>query len=255
MFVRIKKSKKAFRLSLADTKRVSGKVKHEHIASLGSIRQTMTVAERSWFWAKLRERLPGLANRIDAARLEALIAEKIPVPTKIETDVADLEEYTRQWQGIANFFRPHEFKVSEFRKAMHEMSEGLKQREHQNALARVSMAKDRIQRVLNGEDAGLKKPFSVHDPAYRDAGEKMACTVTGKYLIDEAQLHDICSKHAEEGCEEMEREQTAKARFDAKVKKRSEAARRGWQNRFDPEYIPPIRYGQIFRRATGSGQP
>ena len=49
-------------LSLIETRRCDGKVRHEHIASLGS-----SVAERIAFWTRLHERLAKLANRVDAA--------------------------------------------------------------------------------------------------------------------------------------------------------------------------------------------
>jgi hypothetical protein len=248
MFVRVRKSKKSLRLSLVGTKRVGGKVKHEHITSLGSIPQTMTVAERLGFWEELRKRLPGLANRIDPARLDALIAAKIPRPTKTELDVADLEEYASRWQQIAKFFEPHKYEASKFKKAMHDMSEAVAQKTHENALARVAMAKDRIERVKRGEDAGLKKPFSVHDPAYIAAGNNLGRKARGLYLIDESQLNDLLAEHGEDANAELEKDEAAEGRWQAKRKKRSDAARRGWQNRFDPEYIPPIRRAQIFPR-------
>jgi hypothetical protein len=43
MFVRPRKSMSKVRLSLVETRRVGGKVKHEHVASLGSLPQAMTV--------------------------------------------------------------------------------------------------------------------------------------------------------------------------------------------------------------------
>jgi hypothetical protein len=73
----------------------------------------------------------------------------------MEIDIQDLQSYIDSWQGIARFYEPKEIKVSAFKKAMREMSEALKEDEHKKALARVAMARDRIERVKRGEDAGL----------------------------------------------------------------------------------------------------
>jgi hypothetical protein len=46
------------------TRRISGKIQSEHIASLGSVDAEVSVRERLAFWAKLPERLARLGNRI-----------------------------------------------------------------------------------------------------------------------------------------------------------------------------------------------
>ncbi len=46
------------------TRRVDGKVRSEHIASLGSVDAEVSVRERIAFWAKLPGRLDRLGNRI-----------------------------------------------------------------------------------------------------------------------------------------------------------------------------------------------
>ena len=46
------------------TRRVDGKVRSEHIASLGSVDADVSVRARIAFWAKLPERLARLANRV-----------------------------------------------------------------------------------------------------------------------------------------------------------------------------------------------
>ena len=50
-----------------ETRRVGGRVRHEHIASLGSIETPLTVANRVAFWQRVHERLAKLSNRIDPA--------------------------------------------------------------------------------------------------------------------------------------------------------------------------------------------
>ncbi len=46
------------------TRRVSRKMQSEHIASLGSVDDEVSVRERLVFWAKLPERFAGLGNRV-----------------------------------------------------------------------------------------------------------------------------------------------------------------------------------------------
>ena len=45
------------------TRRVSGKMQSEHIASLGTVGADVSVRDRLAFWAKLPERLARLGNR------------------------------------------------------------------------------------------------------------------------------------------------------------------------------------------------
>jgi hypothetical protein len=67
MFVRFRQTKHRLQLSLVETRRIDGRVLHEHIASLGSIENPPTVRARTAFWQRLHERLAKLSNRIDPA--------------------------------------------------------------------------------------------------------------------------------------------------------------------------------------------
>jgi hypothetical protein len=51
-------------MSLIETRRVDGKVRHEHIASLGSIVEEPSISDRVAFWQALHERVAKLSNRI-----------------------------------------------------------------------------------------------------------------------------------------------------------------------------------------------
>jgi hypothetical protein len=63
MFVRFRESGRRLCLSLVESRRINGKVRHRHIASLGSLEIPQTIAGRLTFWQKLYERLARLANR------------------------------------------------------------------------------------------------------------------------------------------------------------------------------------------------
>jgi hypothetical protein len=66
MFVRFRQTLSSLQVSLVETRRIDGKVRHEHVAGLGSIVEPMTVADRVAFWSALYQRLAKLSNRIDA---------------------------------------------------------------------------------------------------------------------------------------------------------------------------------------------
>ena len=50
------------------TRRVDGKVRSEHIGSLGSVDADVSVRARLAFWAKLPQRLAALGNRVGCRR-------------------------------------------------------------------------------------------------------------------------------------------------------------------------------------------
>ena len=66
MFVRARTVGRRLELALTETRRVDGRVKQEHVASLGSVRLPLTIAGRVAFWAKLHGRLARLGNRLSA---------------------------------------------------------------------------------------------------------------------------------------------------------------------------------------------
>jgi hypothetical protein len=94
MFVRFRRTKSRLQLSLIETRRINGKVRHEHIASLGSIRQPLTAADRVAYWQALFARLDRLSNRLDdEARTKMMdqISARIPVITPDDVRAVQLE--------------------------------------------------------------------------------------------------------------------------------------------------------------------
>ena len=57
MFVRFRETPYGLAMSLVETSRENGKVRHDHVASLGSIETPLSVAARIEFWRGLHERL------------------------------------------------------------------------------------------------------------------------------------------------------------------------------------------------------
>jgi len=53
MFVRFRETERRLALSIVETHRLDGKVKHERVASLGSIETPLTIGVRIAFWRRL----------------------------------------------------------------------------------------------------------------------------------------------------------------------------------------------------------
>jgi hypothetical protein len=87
MFVRFRQQGRRLQPSLMQTRRLSGKMRSEHIASLGSVDAEVSVRERLAFWAKLPERLARLGNRVgpdEQAKVYAALHARIPMVTPDE---------------------------------------------------------------------------------------------------------------------------------------------------------------------------
>jgi hypothetical protein len=97
MFVRFRSyTSAAMQVSIVETRRTGGKVRHEHVAGLGSIEMPPTVSGRVAFWRALRERLGRLGNRLDPetqARLLGSVHARIPIVTPDEQRALQRENF------------------------------------------------------------------------------------------------------------------------------------------------------------------
>jgi hypothetical protein len=168
MFVRFRQSGHRLQVSLAESRRVDGRVRHDHVASFGSVIEPPSVAERIDFWQRLNERFAKLSNRIDAAMQGKILGEvhaRIPMVTVEEQRALQLENAQadeKLWAGL------------------HDISQGLvdghkalKARVDQtiatneaaaaDAAVNVAAAKDRIERIKRGENVqgGLGKQVDI----------------------------------------------------------------------------------------------
>jgi hypothetical protein len=87
MFVHFRETPYGLVMSLVETRRENGKVRHEHVASLGSIETPLSVAARIEFWRGLHERLSQLSNRLDAemrAKVIGAVHARVPMVTPDE---------------------------------------------------------------------------------------------------------------------------------------------------------------------------
>jgi hypothetical protein len=169
-------SRRRLQASLIETKRAGGKVRHEHIASLGSVDVPPSVRGRLTFWAKLHERFAKLDNRVDAeaqAKILGPIHARIPMVTpdeqrslQVENAKADEELWShlhesdaKQIEGHKGLIRSAEQTVASTQAAMIV------------ADAKIAAAKERIARIQRGENVagGFGEPMDF-DKVLRAAG-------------------------------------------------------------------------------------
>jgi hypothetical protein len=84
MFVLFRETPYGLAMSLVETRRENGKVRHEHVASLGSIETPLTAAGRVEFWRQLHERLAELSDRLDGemqGNVLGAVHARVPMPS------------------------------------------------------------------------------------------------------------------------------------------------------------------------------
>jgi hypothetical protein len=170
MFVRFRDTKHRLQCSLVETRRVAGRVHHEHIAQLGSIEAPPSVRERIEFWHRLHDRLAKLGNRVDpAAQAKVLgaVHARIPMVTLDEIEAAKLENAEadeRFWSGLQDM---HQDQANGHKQlaATAERVAAAGEAAATEAGANAAAAKERAARIRQGADVpgGLGKPMTYED--------------------------------------------------------------------------------------------
>ena len=82
--VRFRQIAAGLQCSLVETRRLDGKVRYEHVASLGLVPPSPSVGDRLAFWRRVYEQLAELADRIDAETQGQIISalhSRVPIVT------------------------------------------------------------------------------------------------------------------------------------------------------------------------------
>jgi hypothetical protein len=192
VFVRFRKNKSRLQVSLVETRRVDGKVRHEHIAQLGSIEMSQGIADRVAFWHRLHQRLSELANRInDAERGKILdsIHRRVPMPMLAEMQALKIENAEAEERAWSNIHALHEGQVDDHKglaatvaRAIASGSEAMTK-----AAVRSADARDRAARLRKGEDA----PGSLGKPPTFDQ-QLLQAGFTKEQLRAALQLNEVC---------------------------------------------------------------
>jgi hypothetical protein len=165
MFVRYRETPSRLQVSLIETRRLDGKVRHEHVASLGSIAAAPDVPDRIVFWARLYERLGKLQNRVGPDALGKILGDihaRVPMVTVDEQRALQLENAKAdadQWAAIrelnASTAAGQEEVVAQLKDAVMRGKEGAAE-----ADAKVKAAQERVAAIKRGDAVvgGLGKP-------------------------------------------------------------------------------------------------
>ena len=183
MFVRFRQTAQRLQASLVETRRIDGKVRHEHIAGLGSVEMPLSVEGRLAFWQRLHERLAKLSNCVDAAMQSKLLGDihvRIPMVTLDEQRALQLRNAEADEQFWTNIHDMHAGTVEDHKglaaTAERKVAEG--EAEMAKAASHRDAAKDRRERLQRGEDVpgGLGKPLTREDAErfMREAGMTMS---------------------------------------------------------------------------------
>jgi hypothetical protein len=170
MFVRFRQTTRRLQVSLVETHRCNGKVRADHIASLGSILTPADIADRIAFWAKLHQRLARLSNRISAKQhgeLLASIHERVPMVTVAEQRDLQLANAKADAQFWNSFAALHAGTADDHRRLAAGAERAVTSSEAGRAQAAeyAASAEDRIAKIERGEDVqgGFGKPATRED--------------------------------------------------------------------------------------------
>jgi hypothetical protein len=170
MFVRFRQSRNRLQASLIETRRIAGKVKHEHIAGLGAINPTLAAVDRVAFWKEVYERLSRLSNRIDDAVQVKILGElhaRIPMVTvddlrKVQLENAEADQ--RFWSQNARDMNQETLDGNKALAASVQATIKDTQAGLEMAGARATAAAERVDKIKKGGDVlgGLGKPLDLN---------------------------------------------------------------------------------------------
>jgi hypothetical protein len=193
MFVRFRETRSRLQLSLVETHRASGRVRHDHIAGLGSVPVRFSIADRIEFWERLQQILARLSNLLgmeDHGKVLTAVHARIPMPTLDERRTAQIENAEadeRFWSGLQEaqeeYCAGHKaMAVQNDRKA--EEAKG----EADKAAAKAVELRDRIARLKRGEDVGggTGKRLSMNEITAIMGGKAAVSRARRVAAIDEA---------------------------------------------------------------------
>jgi hypothetical protein len=153
-------------VSLIKTRRVGGRVRNDHVASLGAIALPPDPLDRMAFWRRLHDRLAKLGNRIDAetrAKLLAAIHARVPMVTSDEqraVQLANAESDEWFWSSLHDM---HGATIEEHKGLIAKTEHVVATRTAEMAKADTNLkaAQERIERLKRGEsvEGGIGKPI------------------------------------------------------------------------------------------------
>jgi hypothetical protein len=205
--------------TIAESRRVDGKVRLEHIAALGSVGEPATIAGRIAFWLELRPRLDKLDNRIGDQQIKILDAIHARIPMVTPDEMRDLqrenaEADARLWEGLqgmnAGLAEGHKDVAAKSARIAADS-----EKRAADAAAKAVKAKERLDHLAKGEDVsgGLGKPMTreqmekiLKDNGMTDSDIRFSVEFAQASLSEEefeAYVQEVCA--ASRGAEKASR--------------------------------------------------
>ena len=194
-------------ISLRECRRVDGKPRSEHIASLGSIALPMTIAGRVEFYRRASERFSGLANRIGADDKKKIVAAlRARIQPVTDDDIRTVQrENTEADERLWSALQGMNAERAEGNKALAAMAsrKGAEaDAQAKYAAEKAASLKDRLDRLAKGEDVkgGLSKPLTLEDyeRILKDAGWSRSDINFSKALVlTEPEFEEYCKRASE----------------------------------------------------------
>jgi hypothetical protein len=164
MHIRARLHRRRIQISLVDTRRVQGKVRQEHVASLGSVPPDMTPADRLAFWTQVHPRLARLDNRLDQAALAKVMGElhaKVPMVAIGDPGLtAGKIEIAEHNAGLWTKVREHTLATVEDQRALvAKLTTKIAESEKlaADAAGFAAADRDKVERLKAGEDVDIGK--------------------------------------------------------------------------------------------------
>ncbi len=194
MFVRFRATRERLQVSLIETRRANGTVRHEHIASFGSIVMPPSIADRIQFWNRLHQRLAKLSNRVDAERqgkVFTAVHARIPMPTIDEQRALQLDN-AKADAGFWTVIRDAHGEIAQGHKGLIASAERIiakSEAEAAKADAEAKASQERIERIERGEEVsgGLGRPMTYEEMEAR----LLALGLTKQDIRDCEETHEI----------------------------------------------------------------
>jgi hypothetical protein len=175
MFIRFRQTKSTLQATLLVGRRVAGRVRHEQLASLGSIKLAQTIDGREGFWRELHATLARLGNRVpgeEQAKIMGQVHGRIPLVTadeRREHEIGLAEREQRLWDGMRELLAERASGLADM--ASRASADGEEARKSaEDAGTRAVAATDRIDRWRRGDASVLRGQEVDLEKILRDAG-------------------------------------------------------------------------------------
>jgi hypothetical protein len=162
MHIRSRRHHRRLQISLIDTRRIDGKVRQEHVASLGSVPPDASVQDRVAFWTQVHPRLSRLDNRLDPATRGRVMGElhklvpMVPVDTAVADKIKAATRNVKQSATMRDMFQETvAAKKAMVAKLQVDIAEG--ETHVANMADAVKRDEDKLRRLEAGEDVPVRE--------------------------------------------------------------------------------------------------